>query len=75
MVKEFRNQRKLNHKNIIKVFELYIDYTTKKMYMVIELAEGQEMFEAIKDLGHYSGELRFLIHRIHEYRICCFWDF
>jgi len=54
-VKEFKHHRKLNHKNIIKVYELYIDYITNRVYMVMELAECQEMFEVIKDLGNYSG--------------------
>ena len=54
-MKEFKNHSQLNHKNIIKVYELYIDYITKRVYMVMELAECDEMFEIIKDLGHYSG--------------------
>jgi serine/threonine protein kinase len=53
-IKEFKNHKRLNHKNIIKVHELYIDYITKKAYTVMELTECQEMLEVIKDLGHYS---------------------
>jgi len=53
-VKEFKNHRKLNHKNIIKVYKLFIDYFTKKAYIVMELAECGEMLETITDLGHYS---------------------
>jgi len=54
-VKEFKNHRKLDHKNIIKVYELYIDYINKRIYIVMELVECKEMFEVIKDMGHYSG--------------------
>jgi len=54
IVKEFQNQRKLKHKNIIKVYDLYIDYFKKKIYTVMELAECREMFDVLKDLGHYS---------------------
>ena len=54
-MKEFKNHKNLNHKNIIKVYELYIDYVTKRIYTVMELAECNEMFETIQDLGNYSG--------------------
>lgn len=55
MVKEFKNHRKLDHKNIIKVHELYIDYINKRVYIVMELVECKELFEVVKDMGHYSG--------------------
>lgn len=55
IVREFKNHRKLEHKNIIRVFEIYIDYFTKKIYTIMELGECQEMFEVLQDLGHYSG--------------------
>jgi len=42
------------------VYDLYVDYFKKKIYTVMELAECREMFDVIKDLGHYSGTL-FLI--------------
>ncbi len=58
---EFKNQRKLNQKNIIKVYDLYVDYYKKKIYTVMELAECREMFEVLKNLGHYSGKFSFLI--------------
>jgi len=54
MVKEFKNHRKLDHKNIIKVHELYIDYINKRVYTVMELVECKELFEVVKDMGHYS---------------------
>lgn len=54
IVKEFKNQSKLHHKNIIKVYDLYIDYFKKKIFTIMELAECREMFDVLKDLGHYS---------------------
>jgi len=44
IIKEFKNHRRLHHKNIISVYEIYIDYFTKKIYTVMELAECREMF-------------------------------
>jgi len=54
IIKEFLNVKALDHKNVIKVYELYVDYFKKKIYSIMELAECCEMFEVIKDLGHYS---------------------
>jgi len=54
IVNEFKNHHKLSHKNIIKVYELYIDYVTKKIFTIMELADCREMFEVIQNLGHYS---------------------
>ena len=54
-MKEFKNHHKLSHKNIIKVYELYIDVFTRKIYTIMELTEGKEMFEVIINMGHYSG--------------------
>lgn len=53
--KEFQNIVKLNHPNIVKVLELYIDPLEGKIYSVMEFVEASEMFEAIKLFGSYSG--------------------
>lgn len=52
------NHSKLQHKNIIKAHELYIDYTKRKIYTVMELPDCKEMIEVIRGLGHYSGKER-----------------
>jgi len=54
IVSEFKNQKRLDHKNVIHVYEMYVDYLTKKIYTVMELALCQEMFDVLTDLGHYS---------------------
>ena len=47
---------KLNHPNIVKVYELYINEKEGKIYSVMELIETGEMFEVIKKHGSYSGD-------------------
>lgn len=68
IVNEFKNHSKLNHRNIIKVYKLYIDYFSKKIYMVMELADCKEMLEVIKNLGHYSGNFTFLLFILKKFR-------
>jgi len=53
---EFKRLRKLTHENIIQVYEVYIDSIKGKVYTVMELVTGKEMFEALQDLGGYSGK-------------------
>jgi len=52
---EFLHHKLLNHPNIVKVFELYIDSLRGAIYSVMELIKSKEMFEVIHELGHYSG--------------------
>lgn len=47
--------RQLDHPNIVKVYELYIDKLGGRIHSVMELIAGKEMFEVIHELGHYSG--------------------
>ncbi|EAR90042.2 Serine/Threonine kinase domain protein (macronuclear) [Tetrahymena thermophila SB210] len=51
---EFLHLKQLNHPNIVKVYELYIDNLSGKIHSVMELINGKEMFEVIHELGHYS---------------------
>ena len=44
--------RKISHPNILNVFEIYED--TKKYYIMSELLEGGELFEAIAQQGSFS---------------------
>jgi len=48
--------KQLNHRNIIKVYEVYIDYISGRVYTVMELVQGKELFDMIHKLGHYSEE-------------------
>ena len=56
---EFENLKRLNHENIVCVHELYIDVVKGKIYTVMELVNGGEMFETIKNSGSYTGFLIF----------------
>jgi serine/threonine protein kinase len=38
----------------VKVYELYIDEAKSKMYTIMELVNGKEMFQVIQGIGHYS---------------------
>jgi len=48
---------KLDHCNIVKVFELYIDESKGRIYSIMELINSSEMFEVIKSYGSYSGKI------------------
>ena len=53
---EFENLKRLNNENIVRVHELYIDVVKGKIYTVMELVNGGEMFENIKNSGSYTEE-------------------
>lgn len=55
IITEFRNHRRLKHKNIVQVIDLYIDESRNKIYTILELVKGKEMFEVIHEIGSYSG--------------------
>jgi serine/threonine protein kinase len=54
IVREFDKMKRLDHKNIVKVFELYIDTLKFKAYVIMELVEGKEMLEVIEKAGPLS---------------------
>eukprot|EP00931_Biecheleriopsis_adriatica_P094693 TRINITY_DN6831_c0_g1_i1.p1 TRINITY_DN6831_c0_g1~~TRINITY_DN6831_c0_g1_i1.p1 ORF type:complete len:585 (-),score=126.07 TRINITY_DN6831_c0_g1_i1:129-1883(-) len=45
-------QASLDHPNICKLYETFEDH--KKMYLVMELLEGAELFDRIIDAGHFK---------------------
>ena len=45
----------MNHENIVKVNELYIDIMKGKIYTIMEFVNGGEMFDTIKNSGSYNG--------------------
>ena len=53
------HMRKIDHPNVVKVYELYIDTTKNKIYTIMEYVKAQELFFAIKNFGQYSGDLFF----------------
>ena len=44
--------RKISHPNIVNIFEIYED--SKKFYIMMEICEGGELFEAISEQGSFS---------------------
>ncbi|CAK85880.1 unnamed protein product (macronuclear) [Paramecium tetraurelia] len=61
IIRNFQRLIKLSHENIVKVHKLYVDFdnsfqSESKAYVVMELIEGQEMFEVLNSLGHYCEE-------------------
>ena len=46
--------RKISHPNIVNVFDIYED--SKKFYIVMEICEGGELFEAISEQGAFTEE-------------------
>ena len=46
--------RKISHPNIVNVFDIYED--SKKFYIVMELCDGGELFEAISEQGAFTEE-------------------
>jgi serine/threonine protein kinase len=78
VINEFKNCRKLDHSNIVKVYELYIDENHAKIYTIMELVKAREMFDVIQKLGGYSEDIASRIfkqilssiHYLHEMLIC-----
>ena len=53
--KEFLNLKPLDHVNIVKVHELYIDTEKNLIYLIMEYVKAKEMFKVLKKNGGYSG--------------------
>ena len=51
---EFKLMQSLDHPHIVKVFDLV--KTEGKVYIVMELIQGTELFEAISNIGGYCEE-------------------
>ena len=63
MIQEFLNLQRLTHPNIVKMHEIYFHWnegfqSSGEVCVVMEMVNGREMFESIKELGHYSGKGR-----------------
>lgn len=50
--REIDIMKKVNHKNVLKLHEIYEDES--KVYIVMELVNGSELFDRIVDKGYYS---------------------
>jgi len=51
---EIEIMRMIEHPNIISLHEVFEDKATKKIYLVMELVTGGELFDRIVDRGSYS---------------------
>ncbi|KAJ3426827.1 protein kinase [Anaeramoeba flamelloides] len=66
----------LKHPNIMRLYDVY--ETSKKLYLIMELAEGGELFDLLiskKSLGHtcalyYFQQIIFALNYMHERKIC-----
>ncbi|KAJ6227872.1 serine/threonine-protein kinase gin4-related [Anaeramoeba flamelloides] len=66
----------LRHPNVIRLYDVY--ETSKKLYLIMELAEGGELFDLLvskKSLGHtralyYFQQIIFALNYMHERKIC-----
>ena len=45
----------MDHANIVKVYELYIDVEQSYIYLIMEYVKAKEMFKVLKKHGSYSG--------------------
>lgn len=57
---EFVNLKKLNHANIVKVLEIYFEWSdgfqaAGTMHVVMEKIKGKELFDVITAMGHFTG--------------------
>ena len=52
ILKEVEILKQLDHPNIIKIYEFFED--TKFMYIIMDLAQGGELFDKIQNVHHFS---------------------
>ena len=56
-------QKALDHPNIVKVHDMYFNPITSRIYIVMELVEGGELFEAIDKHGPFDGILSLTLQK------------
>lgn len=54
--------RKLRHKNIVNLFEVF--ESRRKMWIILELVEGGELYQRIAEVDHFSE--RFIAHAVKQ---------
>ena len=54
---EFEHLVKIEHENIIRVYELLIDKDKGEIYLLMEYFEGKELFMLISEVGNYDGNI------------------
>jgi len=76
--KEYQVLKKLNHINIVKVYDLFVDPARGKIHIVMELIKGKHMFDAISEIGTYTESVAKCLFKqlleatryLHENGIC-----
>lgn len=63
MIKEFNHLQKLDHENIIRVYELIREKSSGCIYLVMEFFDGIEMFQYISECGKYSEDVAKFLFR------------
>ena len=54
---EFNHLVRLRNEHIIRVHELLIDNREGTVHLIMEYAQGRELFEVLSEIGHYDGRL------------------
>ena len=68
--REISLMRMINHKHVISIKDVFA--TATKIFMVLELVEGGELFDVIVDKGKFTEpEARFYMRQIIEGMECC----
>ena len=57
MKAEFEHVAKLQHENVVRVYELIVDARNGTVHLVMELFQGKELFALLTEVGHYDGEV------------------
>lgn len=50
-IEEFKHMQQLNHPNIVKVYELYVDELCNKIYTIMDFIKGESMQTQLERKG------------------------
>lgn len=52
--KEYDITKKLNHPNIVKSHEIFINQQRKEVHLIMEMIDGKEVLDQIAEFGAYK---------------------
>lgn len=65
--REFKHLKKLKHKNVVYMREIYMNMREGEVHLVMEFFDGKEMFAVLTESGRYSEDVaRFLFRQLME---------